>query len=194
MASASRAALAMLYGDPLAPGNRAATDEMKTTSPRGRPRMDGSSDLQRRNALWTWVRMSRSTSVRSVSTTERPRLATPALQIRMSTAPKSPSTSAASPSAKALGVIGVLTDQVDAAGGDKDRRFRVEAGKVRRAQYCGIMHESHPRAVRDQQSSARSRTLRAPGCAARKERAESARVRGHGRGWKKPCRRIAGEW
>ena len=44
---------------------------------------------------------------------------------------------------KALGVIGVFADQVDAAGSDKDRRVGVEAGKVLSAQYSGIMHSGH---------------------------------------------------
>ena len=43
---------------------------------------------------------------------------------------------------KALGVIGVLADQVNAARGHKDGRLRMEAGDVHGTQNGRIVHES----------------------------------------------------
>ena len=63
--------------------------EIITMSPRGRVRIDGSAARQATWAPTAWVRSRRSTSSTSVSATDRPRLAIPALFTRMSTKPKS---------------------------------------------------------------------------------------------------------
>src|SRR5664279_3231924 len=72
---------------------------MNTTSALSFRRMAGTSALHRRKALVTWVRISRSTSPSSVSTTVFPRLAILALHTRVSTVPKSATTASARPSA-----------------------------------------------------------------------------------------------
>src|SRR5205807_1259847 len=90
-ARASRAALPMLYGAPLAPWLSVATLEIMTMSPRGRVRMLGSTSWHRWWAPRAWTRTTRSSSAGSVSTTEVPLLAMPELLIMMSTWPKSAS-------------------------------------------------------------------------------------------------------
>jgi len=87
IASASSAALAMLYGAPLARMLATSLLEIMITSPRGRARIAGSSRAVSRCAPSAWVPITRSTSAGSVSATVSPRLAMPALCTRMSTWP-----------------------------------------------------------------------------------------------------------
>ena len=90
------AALAIEYGAPLAAKRRVATLEIITISPRPRVRICGINSWLRWNGPMTWTANNRSGSVGSVLTTLWPRLLMPALLTKISTAPKSWSTSAAS--------------------------------------------------------------------------------------------------
>ena len=86
------AALAMLYGAPLAAWWSVATEEMKTMSPRSQVRISGMTRRERWCGPTAWVPRRYSTSVGSVSATDRPRLAWPALLTRIEIGPSSPET------------------------------------------------------------------------------------------------------
>ena len=95
-ASASIAALPMLYGAPLAPIDDVATDEIITMSPRpcwaARARRWGIATRDRWCGPNAWVVTTRIISSGSVSATARPRDAMPALHTRVSSPPRSDTT------------------------------------------------------------------------------------------------------
>ena len=78
-ASASSAALAMLYGAPLARIAASSEEEMAMTSPRGRSRIAGQQPLDEPVRLKRVRGDTRTSSAGSVSATECPREAMPAL-------------------------------------------------------------------------------------------------------------------
>ena len=86
-ASASSAALAMLYGAPLARMAASSVLEMAMMSPRGRSRIAGSSRWTSRWADSACVVTTRTSSAGSVSATECPREAMPALSTSRSIGP-----------------------------------------------------------------------------------------------------------
>ena len=85
--SASSATLPIMYGAPPGMTLAALTLEISTTSPRSSRRICGSNAWHSQNGPYASVRITRSSSSGSVSTTMLPRLAMPALHTSTSTRP-----------------------------------------------------------------------------------------------------------